>query len=121
MRSNSNRGSNKRFRGARGLALALALAMTAAGCSDLYYDRRETISRHGGDASESNKAVQVIDPWPARAADLNIEADGDRMQRAIERYRTNKTTPLATASSPVQSQPVLAPTQQPTTTTPPAP
>lgn len=102
-----------RFRGYRLLALALALATTAAACSDLYYDRRETISRHGGDAAEANKAVQVIDPWPANAANLNIETDGERMQRAVERYRTNKTTPLATAPSPVQYQPVLAPTLAP--------
>lgn len=101
-----------RFRRYRALALALVVATTAAACSDLYYDRRETISRHGGDASESNKAVQVIDPWPANAGNLNIETDGERMQRAIERYRTNKVTPLAAATSPVQAQPVLAPTVQ---------
>jgi len=106
---------NNRFRGYRMLALALAVAMTVGACSDLYYDRRETISHHGGDAAEANKAAQVIDPWPAAAANHAIEADGERMQRAIERYRTNKTTPLATAPSPVQYQPVLAPTQQPST------
>jgi type IV pilus biogenesis protein CpaD/CtpE len=102
---------NNRIRGCRMLAMILAVTTTA--CSDLYYDRRETISRFGGDAAEANKAAQVIDPWPAVAADRVIETDGERMQRAVERYRTNKTTPLATTPSPVQYQPVLAPAQQP--------
>jgi len=103
---------SNRLNRARAIAIATALVMTLAACSDLYYDRRETISRHGGDAAEVNKAAQVIDPWPAAAANRVIETDGERMQRAVERYRTGKTTPLATAPSPVQYQPVLAPTLQ---------
>ena len=98
------------------VAFAIALAATLAACSDIYFDRRETISSHGADAMEANKAAQVIDPWPAEAANRAIETDGERMQRAIERYRTNKTTPLATEASSVQYQPVLAPTPQPTVT-----
>lgn len=97
-----------------GFPLLAALLMSATvlgGCSDLYHARRETISPHGGDAAEANKVAQVIDPWPAAAANRSIETDGERMQRAIERYRTNKTTTLSTAPSPVQYQPVLAPTQ----------
>jgi hypothetical protein len=108
-----------RLRPAKAIAIAAALVVTLTACSDLYYDRRETISRFGGDAAEANKAAQVIDPWPAAAANRAIETDGERMQRAVERYRTNKTTPLATAPSPVQYQPVLAPTLQ--GSTPPAP
>lgn len=104
---------SNRFRGSRLLALALVLATTTAACSDLYYDRRETISRHGGDAAAANRTIEMIDPWPAEAANRSIETDGERMQRAIERYRTNKTTPLATAPSPVQNVPVLAPGLQP--------
>lgn len=92
------------------LSFALALLTVLSGCSDLYYDRRETVSRHGGDAAEANKVAQVLDPWPAAAANRKIETDGERMQRAIERYRTHKVTPLSTTPSPVQFQPVLAPT-----------
>jgi hypothetical protein len=103
--------SNRRIHGLPMLIVALASATLLGGCSDLYYARRETVSPHGGDAVEANKVAQVVDPWPAAAANRKIETDGERMQRAIERYRTNKTTPLATTPSPTQYQPVLAPTQ----------
>ncbi len=103
---------NNRFDRRRVLALALVVASTTAGCSDLYYDRRETISRAGGDAVEADKTGQMIDPWPAHAANTNIQTDGERMQRAIERYRTNRPTPLATSKNSVQYQPVLSPTPQ---------
>ena len=52
----------------------------------------------------------MIDPWPPYAGNRNIAFDGERMQAAAERYRTNKVTPLATAAtSSVQYAPVLAP------------
>ena len=78
---------------------ALALAAMLGGCADIYYDRRETVTFHAGDAAASNKAIHTIDPWPRVAANRNIETHGERMQRAIERYRTNKTTPLMTTST----------------------
>jgi hypothetical protein len=89
---------------------ALACGALLAGCSDIYYDRRETISFHAGDAPAANKVSQTIDPWPAAAGNRHIEGNGERIQRAIERYRTNKTTPLmTTGTSSVQYTPVMAP------------
>ena len=78
---------------------ALAVAAMLGGCADIYYDRRETVTFHAGDAVASNKVVQIIDPWPRAAANRNIESNGERMQRAVERYRTNKTTPLMPTST----------------------
>jgi hypothetical protein len=63
------------------------------GCSDLYYDRRETIALSGGDAIAANKVEQMVDPWPAHSGNTNIAADGQRMQSAIERYRTDTVIP----------------------------
>ena len=77
---------------------AVAFGMLLAGCSDIYYDRRETVSFGAGDAVESNKVAHIIDPWPRAAGDRRLETDGQRMQRAVERYRTNKTYPLRTLS-----------------------
>lgn len=92
------------------LAVALAIAASTAGCADMYYDRRETIGLSAGDAGASNRVAQMIDPWPPAAADRNIPADGARMQRAIDRYRNNRTTPLAvTSTSSAQYVPVFAP------------
>jgi hypothetical protein len=78
---------------------ALAVAALLGGCADIYYDRRETVTFHAGDAVASNKIVHMIDPWPRAAANRNIESNGERMQRAVERYRKNKTTPLQTTST----------------------
>ena len=83
----------------RGAALALGFATLLGGCADIYYDRRETVTFYAGDAVASNKVVQMIDPWPRAAANRNIELHGERMQRAAERYRKNKTTPLQTTST----------------------
>lgn len=87
----------------------VGVVLTLCGCSDYYYDRRDTVAFHAGDAAASNKAAQMIDPWPAEAGDRSIEANGERMQRAAERYRTNKTTPLATSNTSAiyQAVPVM--------------
>lgn len=87
-------------RARRGLAgAAIALAMILGGCSDIYFDRRDSLSFHAGDAVASNIIAQTVDPWPRSAGNREQPADGERMQRAMERYRTNKTTPLVTTST----------------------
>ena len=95
---------------ARGAILALAATTLLGACTDMYLDRRDTVSLAAGDAVAANKLTHMIDPWPLRAGDRNIAFDGERMQAAAERYRTNKVTPLATAgTSSVQYAPVVAP------------
>ena len=71
-------------------ACALVAATALSGCSDIYLDRRETISLSAGDAMRSNQVVHMVDPWPAHSANKNIAFDGQKMQSAVERYRTNK-------------------------------
>ena len=93
-----------------GLVLALAAATLTGACTDMYLDRRDTVSFAAGDAVAVNKITQMIDPWPPYAGNRNIAFDGERMQGAAERYRTNKVTPLSTAAtSSVQYAPVQAP------------
>jgi hypothetical protein len=90
--------------------LALAGTTLLGACTDMYLDRRDTVSFGAGDAVAANKVTHMVDPWPIRAGDRNIPHDGERMQGAAERYRTNKVTPLATSqTSSVQYTPVLAP------------
>ena len=90
--------------------LALAATMMLGACTDMYLDRRDTVSFGAGDAVAVNKVVQMVDPWPIRAGDRNIAHDGERMQAAAERYRTNRVTPLATSqTSSVQYAPVVSP------------
>jgi hypothetical protein len=69
---------------------AATLGLLLEGCSDAYYERRQFISLATGDAVESNKVVHMVDPWPRHAQNRNIAYNGDRMQAAVERYRTGR-------------------------------
>jgi hypothetical protein len=74
----------------RGATLALVAATALTGCTDMYLDRRDTVSFAAGDAVAANKVTHMIDPWPPYAGNRNIAFDGERMQMAAERYRTDK-------------------------------
>lgn len=73
--------------------MALMLGTMLAGCSDMYWDRRESISLATGDGVAANKVVQMIDPWPPMSTQKNLAYDGTRAQAAAERYRKNRVTP----------------------------
>ena len=90
-------------------ALGLLPALLLAACSDLYWDRRDTVAFQAGNANASNIAVQTIDPWPAAAANRHIEGYGPRVEGAVERYRTNKVIPPQSAdTSSVKYAPLFA-------------
>ena len=72
----------------RKLAIVAVLA-ALAGCSE-YVDRRDSIALSAGDAVASDKVTQMVDPWPRASANRNIAYDGNKMESAYERYRTNK-------------------------------
>ena len=98
------------FRNKGLIVLALAATTLTGACTDMYLDRRDTVSFGAGDAVAANKVVHMVDPWPPYAGNRSIAFDGERMAAAAERYRTNKVTPLSTAAtSSVQYAPVLAP------------
>jgi hypothetical protein len=80
-------------RAGRALAAVVALGALAGGCSDIYYDRRETIALGADDAVAANIASAVVDPWPWQSNNNNLTFAGDRMQRAVECYRNNRVTP----------------------------
>ena len=86
----------------RALGAALVFSSVLAGCSDLYYDRRETVSFGAGDAPATGVALQTIDPWPRGSENRDFSTNGPRMAGAIERYRTGRIIqPLGTSTSSV--------------------
>ena len=93
---------------ARGAILALGATTLLGACTDMYLDRRDTVSFAAGDAPAANRITHMVDPWPIRAGDRNIAFDGERMAAAAERYRTDKVKPPAgTGTSSVKYEPVL--------------
>jgi hypothetical protein len=81
------------------LSVAVLLGVTVAGCSDIYYDRRETISVVSGEAMAANRVTHMIDPWPAASGKREIAYSGERMQTAHERYRTGCVTKPVNATT----------------------
>ncbi len=69
------------------LAAVAGLGAFIGGCSDIYYDRRETIALGADDHIAANQAIQMIDPWPRYVGNKNIAFNGERAQGAVERYR----------------------------------
>ncbi len=68
-------------------ASLLVLPMLCAACTDRYLARRDTLTISSGDAVARNAAVQTLDPWPAVAERTDDIVSGQRLQRAVERYR----------------------------------
>jgi hypothetical protein len=87
----------------RGLALAGAIT-ALAGCSD-YLDRRDMISVKGGDAVQTDKVTQMIDPWPRQSGDRNIAYNGEVIQNAYERYLTGRVIPPNSTGTSASYQP----------------
>ena len=74
----------------RAMAAVVVLSTTVAGCSDMYFDRRDMVSLGAGDAIAANKAAQVIDPWPSSSGRTHIAYNGQRAQAALDRYDRGK-------------------------------
>jgi len=74
----------------RALAAIIGLGAIVGGCSDIYYDRRETVLFGADNAVAANNAVQIVDPWPPGSANRNASTNGEVVAAAIERYRTGR-------------------------------
>src|ERR1700692_703469 len=88
------------------LALVITAGTMLAGCSDIYFDRRDTIALSADDAGATDRVAQIIDPWPRNVGKRDIAFNGEKMQNAVERYRTGKTPPpvnVTTSSTAYQA------------------
>jgi hypothetical protein len=97
-------------------ALVIAATLAAGGCSDLYFDRRETVALGADDHIAVNRAAQMVDPWPYHVANKNIAFNGDRMQSAAERYRRHEIIrPVSPITSSMTQQQIPLTTEAITT------
>jgi hypothetical protein len=78
------------------IALAVLVSGSFAGSAALawdqepfamYFQRSDKITLGAGDAKAVNAATHVIDPWPRYVGNRRIPGNGDRLSRAVERYR----------------------------------
>jgi hypothetical protein len=93
------------------MPFVLAVAGMLSACSDIYYDRRETVALGADDHIASNMVAQMIDPWPRYVGNKNLTFDGMRMQAAADRYRRDCVIPpypIGTTVLAVQQQAVQA-------------
>ena len=74
------------------VATALLSAMLG-GCSEYYFDRRDGVTLHSGEAMAANRVTMMIDPWPAASGNRNIAYNGEKAAVAAERYRTGRVIP----------------------------
>ena len=115
--------SQSRTRIAREVIAATLFAAMLAGCSDIYYDRRETIALGADDAVAGNRAIHTVDPWPRHSANRNIAFNGERLQGAMERYRRHEVIeprPESTSNLSQQQIPPATTTERIPTTAPPS-
>ena len=87
-------------------AITALLGAMLGGCSEYYFDRRDTVSLHSGESMAANRVTQMIDPWPAASGQRNIAYNGEKAATASERYRTGRVIPPvnATTSSAAYTQ-----------------
>ena len=86
------------------------LGAMLGGCSEYYFDRRDTITLYSGDAGATNRVTQMIDPWPVASGRRNIAYSGEKAATAAERYRTGRVIPPVNATT--SSAPYVAAQQQ---------
>ena len=53
----------------------------------MYVQRSWSITLGAGDAKAVNAATHVIDPWPRYVGNRNIPVSGERLSRAVTRYK----------------------------------
>lgn len=89
---------------------AITLGTALCACSDIYFARRDSVSLSAGDAIAANAAQEVVDPWPPESGNTRLAANGQKMQGAVERYRTNKVTPPVDPQAPQNANNAVAQT-----------
>jgi hypothetical protein len=74
-------------------------ALGLGGCID-YLKRRDTVTLEAGDAQAWNSVIHTADPWPPYVADTQIEGDGQRVARVMQRYSTGAAAASQAAQPP---------------------
>jgi hypothetical protein len=85
--------------------LVAAVGGTLGGCSDIYYDRRETVALGADDHIAVNRVAQMVDPWPVYVGNKDIAFDGRLHALAVERYRKHEVIRPISPQTTLTTQP----------------
>jgi hypothetical protein len=103
--------SNRRRLASCGLVTVFAISL--GGCFtglygndeyERYTQRHDAVTMSAGDAKAVNAVTHMIHPWPRYVFDRQISVNGERLARAVERYRKGPPaqTGAGTSSATVQ-------------------
>ena len=94
-----------------GFTMAILLGAMLGGCSENYFDRRDSVTLYSGEAMAANRVTQTIDPWPPGSGNRNFAYSGEKAATASERYRTGKIIPPVSALTSSSYGQLAAPQQ----------
>ncbi|MES2907355.1 MAG: hypothetical protein V4691_10120 [Pseudomonadota bacterium] len=80
------------------IIITTSVACLLIGCND-YLDHNDRMTPFSGEAMAANRAAQMVDPWPASAADRNFSTNGERMMRVMTKYKGGTAPATSSASS----------------------
>ncbi|PBB36762.1 calcium-binding protein [Mesorhizobium sp. WSM3868] len=67
--------------------LYLGAALAVSGCAADYLNNYDTMTLASGDANDTNRILQTIDPFNPQSNNTHIEDDGQRLTAVVQRYR----------------------------------
>jgi uncharacterized membrane protein YgcG len=68
-------------------AFLIVIGATLGACSNMYYERKDSVTMSNGDSVEANRALQIADPWPKGSQNTNIPMDPVKAAQAMYKYR----------------------------------
>ncbi|MDX8532796.1 hypothetical protein RFM41_13185 [Mesorhizobium sp. VK25A] len=76
----------------------LAAVIAVSGCAADYLNNYDTMTLASGDANNTNRLLQTVDPFNPNSNNTHIEGDGQRSAGVAQRYLGIPLAPLGQAS-----------------------
>ena len=89
----------------KAVTIGVTLGTVLGACSDIYYDRRDTVALGADDHIAVNRVAQMVDPWSNNVAKKNFAFNGERLQASVERYRRHEVIRPVSPTTQTYTQP----------------
>jgi hypothetical protein len=77
----------------------LAAMVAVTGCAADYLNNYDTMTLASGDANNTNRMLQTVDPFNPNSNNTHIEGDGQRSAGVVQQYRGVPLAPPGQASN----------------------